>query len=131
MQTITLKQKIVGVLLGLVALLGGGYSAVTLGNADVAAYSNATTTGSFSAATIVMLKTGQGVLGNIVIGTTSATTFELRDATSTTDIASTTLLSLAASPAIGSSMSPQVVFTRGLSIVFPPSFVGRYTVSYE
>lgn len=92
---------------------------------------NATTTGSFAAATSTMLKLGQGTLGSVVIGVTSGTVFSLRDASSISDAASTTLMSLAASPVIGSTMTFDVAFSRGLFIEFPASHVGRYTVTYR
>lgn len=99
-----------------------------LGGYDMAY--NSTTTPSISGA-MLMVKTGQGLLHTVVIGVTSATTFELRNATSTTDVASTTLLSMAASPVIGSDMILDVAFDRGLAIVFPASFTGRYTITYK
>lgn len=132
-----LKQIIISVLLGVViggillgvltfkstpqgkTILGGGNEAY-----------QSTTTPTISGQ-MLMVKTGQGVVGNVVIGVTSATTFELRNATATTDVSSTTILSMAASPAIGSTLTLDVAFDRGLAIVFPASFTGRYTITYK
>lgn len=98
---------------------------------DGNAYS-ATTTGSYANASSTIIKLGQGTLGSVVIGVTSATTFRIMDANSITDTGSTTLLSVAASPAIGSTMTLDVAFTRGLFIDFTQaSFVGRYTITYR
>lgn len=127
-----MKQKIITILLAIVAILGGVNYAVSpkLGSiSDGGAY-NSTTTPTIGA-NVRMIKTGQGILGSVVIGVTSATTFELRNATSTTDIASTTIVSIAASPAIGSTMTVDASFDRGLGIVFPDSFTGRYTITYK
>lgn len=125
-----LKEKIIAVLAAIIIALGGGYTATNLGSVQDGHAYNSTTTPTISGA-LLMVKEGQGTLGSVVIGVTSATTFELRDATSTTDVASTTLLQVAASPAIGSTMTLDTAFTRGLSIVFPASFTGRYTITYR
>jgi hypothetical protein len=101
----------------------------TLGS--VGSDSNYSTTTPSVNSGIWMVKSGWGSLHTVVIGVTSATTFELRNATSTTDIASTTLLSVAASPAIGSTMTVDASFDRGLAIVFPASFTGRYTITWK
>ncbi len=125
-------NKLLIAILGAIIVFLGGSTAVKLGGvAQGNTYSYATTTGSFANASSTMLRVGAGEIGSVVIGVTSATTFVLRDATSTTDIASTTILSLAASPAIGSSMLLDLSFTRGLFIEFPASFVGRYTITYR
>lgn len=127
----TFSQKVLSALIGLFALFGVSLGVNNLGSIqDGNAYS-ATTTGSFAVATSTMIKTGNGTLGSVVIGTTSGTTFRLMDATSTTDIASSTLMSVAASPVIGSTMTFDVAFSRGLFIEFPASFVGRYTITYR
>jgi len=90
-----------------------------------------TTTGSFATASSTIIRNGSGVLGTVVIGVTSATTFDIMDANSPSDSASTTLLSVSASPAIGSSMVLDINFKRGLYFNFPASFAGRYSVTYK
>lgn len=92
-------------------------------------YSYSTTTGSFANASSTMIRIGPGVLGSINVGTVSATTFRLQDATSTADIASTTLFSGQAS--ITGTYQFDMAFNRGLFIEFPASFVGRYTITYR
>jgi hypothetical protein len=122
------------IILALIVIIGiniySNQNTLSLGSINGYDAYKSTTTPSISS-TILMLKTGQGVVGSVVIGVTSNTTFELRNATSTTDTASTTLLSMSASPAIGSTLTLDVGFDRGLSMVFPASFVGRYTVTYK
>lgn len=126
-----LKTKIIAVIVAVLALFGINSGVNTFGSIqDGHAYS-ATTTGSFTNASSTMVKLGQGTLGSVVIGVTSGTTFVIKDANSTSDSASTTLVSVAASPAIGSTMTFDVAFSRGLFIDFPASFVGRYTVTYR
>lgn len=119
---------VVVILLGVITFRSSSQDKISLGGGNEAYMSTTTPTISGQ---MLMIKTGQGVVGSVVIGVTSATTFELRNATSTTDVSSTTILSMAASPVIGSSMILDVAFDRGLAIVFPPSFTGRYTVTYK
>lgn len=88
----------------------------------------ATTTDSTYANSIRMVKTSSGVLHSVVVGLTSATVVELRDATSTTDIASTTLVTFGASPATGTYLL-DVAFSRGLGVVTTGSFTGKYTIT--
>lgn len=127
-KTLLVLGVVVVILLGVIAFKSTPQGKTILGGGNEAYLS--TTTPTISGA-MLMVKTGQGVLGSVVIGVTSATTFELRNATATTDVASTTLLSMAASPVIGSSMTLDVAFDRGLAIVFPASFTGRYTITYK
>jgi len=89
---------------------------------------SATTTDSTYANSRRMIKTSSGVLHTVVVGLTSATAVELRDATSTTDIASTTLVKFGASPATGTYLL-DVAFSRGLSVVTTGSFTGNYTIT--
>ncbi len=127
----TFKQKIAGIIVGILALFGAVPYVSNIGSVQDGHAYNATTTGSFAAATSTMIKFGPGTLGSVVIGVTSATVFSLRDATSSSDVGSTTLMSLSASPVIGSTMTFDVAFSRGLFIEFPASHVGRYTITYR
>lgn len=71
-----------------------------------------------------------GVLGTVVVTTTSATAVEIMDATSTTDVASTSLAKFGASPATGSYIF-DTAFSRGLRVNFLGSFTGNYTITYH
>lgn len=71
-----------------------------------------------------------GVLGNVVVTTTSATVVEIKDALSTTDSASTTLARFGASPATGTYIF-DASFSRGLYVNFLGSFTGNYTITYQ
>lgn len=132
--SLTFTQKVGGVVAIVVlvlAVLSGFSKSSTIGSVAVGNDYHSTTTGSFANASSTMIQLGSGTLGSIVIGVTSGTTFRLMDATSTSDVSSTTLASVAASPAIGSTMTFDSQFYRGLFIEFPASFVGRYTVTYR
>lgn len=71
------------------------------------------------------------VLGSVVIGTTHASIVEIWNATSSTDIASTTIAVIAASPVIGSTMTFDVAAPRGLMVNTVTGFTGRYTITYR
>lgn len=96
---------------------------------DGMAYTS-TSTDSTYANSIRMFKTSGGTLGSVIVGGTSATIVELRDATSTTDSASTTIATFAASPATGT-YTFDSAFTRGLSVVFTGSFTGKYMITWR
>lgn len=93
------------------------------------AYS-ATSTNSTYANSIRQIKSQSGTLGSIIVTGTSATVVELRNATSTTDISSTTIATFAASPATGT-YTFDSSFSRGLAVVFTGSFVGQYVITYR
>ena len=89
-----------------------------------------TTTNSTYASSIRMIKTTSGLLHTVVVGGTSATVVEFRDATSTTDVASTSIPVFAASPSTNTYTFDRA-FSRGLSAVFTGSFTGNYTINYK
>ena len=71
-------------------------------------------------------------LCSVIIGTTDATAWEIRDATSSTDVASTSIFSGAASIANGTNMPFNVSIKRGLIINTAAAFsAGRYTFTYR
>ena len=92
---------------------------------------HATTTASKDANSLHQIFTGSGTLGSVIIGTTHATAIELRDASSASDSASTSIASIAASPAIGSTMTFDVAVLRGLFVNVPSGFDGVYTITYR
>lgn len=93
-----------------------------------------TTTRSTSSNTHWMAKIaslGGCTLGSVVIAsTTSAGGFQLRDATSTTDVSSTTIVTFEPSATEGT-YTFDIVCNRGLSVVTPANFQGEYVVTYR
>lgn len=69
-------------------------------------------------------------LGSIVVASTSATTIKIWNATSTTDIASTTLGTLKASVAEGT-YTFDLILTRGLILEIPTGFNGNYIITHR
>jgi hypothetical protein len=90
----------------------------------------ATTTVYMQAGTQRRILANAGTVGSIVVASSSATTFKVWDATSTTDIASTTVVHFVASPTMGT-YTFDVALTRGLVIELPTGFNGSYTVTYR
>ncbi len=67
----------------------------------------------------------------VFIGTTHASIVEIKDATSSTDVSSTTIAILGASPANGSEMLFDVDIKRGLIVNTLTGFTGVYTFTYK
>lgn len=67
-----------------------------------------------STATTTTVKTGGGILHNITINTTAASTITIYDSLTGTG---TKIATIAASPVIGSNFTYDVSFTTGLTIV--------------
>lgn len=121
MNNLSFKQKVAGFLLALVALLGGGYSASTLGGAGDGFDYSTTTRQAVTGAAITnlrVLKTGPGALSNVVITGAAAGIMNFYDATSTvtnTAWPTTTLAAFPVSAAAGSYLL-DATFTKGLLI---------------
>lgn len=117
--------------------MGGGVKPVAIGSVgDNYAYNSTTTDSSYAASNrkIKGAVNGSvpigGVLGSVIVAGTSATLVEIMDATSTTDLASTTLARFPASPANGT-YTFDSAFTRGLMVNFIGSYTGSYTITYR
>lgn len=109
---------------------------VNLGNVDQGSECTATTSASIWANIPHVIATTSSsmypdihTLCSVIIGTTDASIVEIRDATSSTDVASTSIAVLAASPANGSNMPFNVSIKRGLIINTVSGFAGRYTIT--
>ena len=128
--------KIFGSLIGVIAIL---YGLVYVNNMndprsygsiqDGQAYTSSSTDSTY-AASKRQFKSGGGVLGSVIVTGTSATVVEIKNATSTTDIASTTLAIFAASPSTNT-YTFDAAFDRGLVVNFLGSFAGKYTITYR
>lgn len=132
--------SIAGVLVILViflfgVLVGNHAPSTSLGSIVSGQDYTSTTTNSTYANSQRSLKGGTttlvgGTLGSIIVTTTSATVVEIMDATSTTDLGSTTLAKFGASPATGT-YTFDSSFSRGLRVNFPGSFNGNYTITWR
>lgn len=133
-------NKILVTLFAFVLIVIAGISLIgkrevsTLGSIDnnSGAYLSTTTDSGWAGTPrFVASSTAIQMIGSVVIGTTHASIVEIKDATSTTDIASTTIAIIAASPAIGSTLTLDVRVLRGLMVNTVPGFTGRYTITYK
>ena len=124
-------------MLGIVAILGGGYTAANLkGVNDGQAYRSVTTATGLTT-NKDLLKLGNGVLGSVVITGAASGTFELYDATTTdatlrTITATTSLTKLASFPtnaAVGDYIFDSA-FTQGLIVAFTGT-QGTTTITFR
>jgi hypothetical protein len=119
-----LKQKIVAVLLAIVALFGGGYTATKVGSVSEGSAYNSINTNTASS-NKDLIKLGYGTLGSVIITGAAAGTFEIYDATTTnsvlrTVVATSSLIKLASFPtnaAVGT-YTFDTAFTQGLIVAF-------------
>lgn len=136
-------NKILGTLFVLALIVIAGVSLIgkkevtTLGSVNVSdAYLSTTTDSGWANTPRMIASSTNGIpdiqmLGSIIIGTTHASIVEIKDATSTTDVASTTIAIIAASPAIGSTLTFDTRILRGLMVNTATGFTGRYTITYK
>lgn len=76
------------------------------------------------------LRTGPSTLGSIVIASTTAHSFRVYNATSTTDVSSSTLVNFVADVAAGT-YTFDVQVNRGIIIEMPSGFNGEYVVTWR
>lgn len=91
---------------------------------------NATTTVGMGSVQNLILGNRVVGFGSIIVASSSATTFKVWNATSTTDTASTTLFTLKASIAEGT-YTFDTELTRGLIVETPTGFNGNYVITYR
>jgi hypothetical protein len=77
-----------------------------------------------------VITTSSSVVGSIIVSSSSATSFKICNATSSTDIASTTIAHFKASPD-NKTYTLDVVAPRGIIVKTPPGFNGNYTITYR
>ena len=80
--------------------------------------------------TMSLVASSTGVLGSIIVASSSATVFEVWNATSTTDVASSSIGHFVASPANGT-YTFDVVANRGIIVDMPTGFNGSYTITFR
>ena len=72
------------------------------------------------------------VLGSVVVASSSATTITLRNATSSTDSASTTVLTMPADATVGTyTFDVGDLFPRGMALEVPSGFNGEYIITWR
>ena len=113
-----IKQAVIGILVAIIAALGGGYYVSNpVGSIQDGQAYNATTTYNLGGAPTFgvaqVLKTSGGTFGSVVITGAVAGAMKFYDATSTTDVASTTIATFPASAAAGT-YTLDSAFNRGL-----------------
>lgn len=77
-----------------------------------------------------LISNTNGTLGSIIVSSTTVGTLKVKNATSTSDVASTTIATFGASPANGT-YTFDAIITRGLIIELSPGFTGGYTITYR
>jgi hypothetical protein len=133
----SIKQKIISVLLAIVALLGGSYGVTTLGSINDGQSYNSIVTATGETANKDLIKLGSGTLGSVVITGAAAGTFEIYDATTTnaslrTITATSSLRKLASFPANAAAGTYvfDVNFNQGMIVAFT-STQGTTTITYR
>lgn len=76
------------------------------------------------------VKTGAVTLGSVIVASTTAFTFTIWNATSTTDTASTTWGHFSTSPANGT-YTFDASLPRGIVVQTPTGFAGDYVITYR
>ena len=90
----------------------------------------ATTTNSAVAGFEDSLCVGPCTLGSIIVASSSGTTFKIMNATSTTDVSSSTAVTLVASISAGT-YTFDVMYARGVAVDVPEGFNGQYIVTWR
>lgn len=99
------------------------------GSGSFYGYSSASST-TFASTKIKQIKTGQTILGSVVIASSSATSLKLKNAASTTDIASTTIATIVAAADEGTFIF-DLSASRGLIIESSSGFNGNFVITYQ
>ena len=92
-------------------------------------YGNASST-TFTDSKIYQLKTGQTILGSVTIASSSVVSFKLKNATSSTDISSTTITVFPAA-ADEATYNFDTAISRGLIIESSSGFNGDIVIMYK
>lgn len=79
---------------------------------------------------VIATSTNIQSLGSVIVTTTDASVVQIMDATSSTDVSSTTIAQFQASPALNT-YTFDVRILRGLIINTVGGFAGRYTITYR
>ena len=99
------------------------------GSGSFYGYSSASSA-TFASTKMKQIKTGQTILGSVVIASSSATSLKLKNAASTTDIASTTIATIVAAADEGTFIF-DLSASRGLIIESSSGFNGNFVITYQ
>jgi len=117
-------------IIGLLIFLSPEHQEQPIGGVNIANEYHATTTRDMTADAEQLIQTGGSVLGSVIVASSSATNMSIWNATSTTDIASTTLTTFDADLSNGT-YTFDTIMTRGIIIDLPASFDGDYVITYR
>ena len=108
-----------------------------IGSVAIANEYKATTTSSLTANVALaaagrfQLQVGESTVGSVVVASTTASIITFKNATSTADVASTTVFTLPASLPAGTYTFDITGFPRGLAVDLPASFFGNYIITFR
>lgn len=136
-----MNQKVFLIGIVVVIIIGGAFlllrnngDGTLISSIETGSEYNSTTTRSTSAGTHWQAKVaslgGCSLASVVIASSTNSTGFQLRDATSTTDVASTTIVQFKPSTVEGT-YTFDLVCTRGLVVVTPTGFQGEYVVTWR
>ncbi len=132
MKNIAVSISVLAIVIAGVLIFRKDNSSLSLGSIqDGQAYTSTSTASNWGTATNRVLKVGYGTLGSVVItAATGGGVFELRNATSTIDPASTTLATFTAG-AIGGTYTFDVAFDRGLAVITTAGLQASTTITFR
>jgi hypothetical protein len=102
----------------------------SVGNEGIYNYQIATSTYA-SASTAKLIKTGQGVIGSVIVASSSASTFTLQNNASTTSTSTAKMIFHLPVNATPGTYTIDAAFTEGLTADVPDTFNGAYTITWR
>lgn len=137
-----MKKYITTLLIALVLLASGVFIA-TASVDDSGVYSYRQITSAHATTSPLMVKSGQGVLGSIVISSSTVGTLNIYDgtvmpvktftggATSVATTTATTTIALFGASSANGTYTFDTAFTNGLTVMPSTNFVGSFTITYR
>lgn len=121
---------IVGIALGATAVLLQ-LPRLSVAGVDVGSEYIATTTKNMALNHNLVVSNSQLTLGSIVVASSSTTTLNIWDATSTTDVSSSTVLTLVGTDIAEGVFPLDITLNRGLVVEIPIGFSGEYLITFR
>lgn len=121
-----MKKLVIAILSAIIVFLGG----TSLGSVARSSEYSASYSPNLAVGQNVIVSNTSATLGQITVGSTSAGTIKIWNATSTTDSSSTTVAQLKASVVEGT-YTFDALLTRGLIVELGSGFNGAYTITYR
>lgn len=131
-----MKQKIIGVIVAILAVFGISVSTNNLGSVERSHEYQATSTYAVNGSPLFvnpnasLCANTSGVLGSVVINGAVAGRIVIMNATSTTDVSSTTLAVIPASAAVGT-YTYDLIAPRGLHTITATGLVPTSTITFK